>query len=59
MIKLQELKPKFKAPRHENLRELLRYAAKEYGSDTAFIVKHKTARKCPMNTFPSKHSGTA
>ena len=45
MIKLQELKPKFKAPRHENLRELLRYAAKEYGSDTAFIVKHKNGKE--------------
>ena len=45
MIKLQELKPKFKAPRHENLRELLRYATKEYGSDTAFIVKHKNGKE--------------
>ena len=45
MIKLQELKPKFKAVRHENLRELLRFAAKEYGSDTAFIVKHKNGKE--------------
>lgn len=44
MIKLKELKPKFTAPRHENLRELLRYAAKTYGSDSAFIVKHKNGK---------------
>lgn len=43
-MKLKELKVRYKAPRHENLRNLLQYAASEYGNDTAFIIKHKVKK---------------
>jgi len=45
VIKLRELKPRFKAPRHKNLRDMIRYAAKEYAKDTAFIIKHKKGKE--------------
>ncbi|MBQ1216027.1 MAG: AMP-binding protein [Firmicutes bacterium] len=40
----KEVTPKFKAPYHENLRDLITYVGKEYKDDLAFIIKHKAAR---------------
>ena len=44
MIKIGELKKVFSPVRHENLRELLRYSAREFAGDDAFIVKTKKGK---------------
>ena len=45
MIRIGELKKVFSPVRHENLRELLRYSAREYAGDDAFIVKTKKGKE--------------
>lgn len=45
MKRVQELKPIFNPVLHENLRDMVNYAAMEYDQDTAFIIKHKLSRK--------------
>ncbi|MBO5666275.1 MAG: AMP-binding protein, partial [Firmicutes bacterium] len=40
----KEATPRFKAPCHENLRDLIAYVGKEYKDDLAFIIKHKAPR---------------
>lgn len=47
MKKLAELKPQFNPVFHENLRDLLNYSAKQYGEDSAFIIKHKVKGQDP------------
>lgn len=41
MKKLPELKCLYPSKLHENLREMIKYAADTYTTDTAFIIKHK------------------
>lgn len=55
MIRIGELKKVFTPVRHENLRALLRYSAKEFCGDDAFIIKTKKEKKSPMSTFLSLH----
>ena len=45
MIRIGELKKVFSPVRHENLRELLRYSAREFADDDAFIVKTKKGKE--------------
>ena len=45
MIKVKELKPIFDPVLHQNLRDLVNYAAMAYDEDTAFIIKHKLSKK--------------
>ncbi len=45
MKKLQELKLRFDAPRHRDLRELIRYAANQYSDAPAYIIKHKKGKE--------------
>lgn len=45
MIKVQELKPIFTPVLHENLRDMVNYAAMAYDQDVAFILKHKLSKK--------------
>ena len=45
MIKVKELKPIFTPVLHENLRDMVNYAAMAYDQDVAFILKHKLSKK--------------
>ncbi len=45
MIRIGELKKVFTPVRHENLRALLRYSAKEFCGDDAFIIKTKKGKE--------------
>lgn len=45
MKKINSLKQRFDAVFHENLRDMMNYAAKEYRGDTAFIIKHKEKKE--------------
>lgn len=42
-IQVKQLKPVYPAEEHENVRDLLDYAAATYGDDAAFILKEKPA----------------
>ena len=42
-IQVKQLKPVYPAKEHENVRDLLDYAAMTYGDDSAFILKEKPA----------------
>lgn len=41
MKQIKELKTRFQHVFHENLRDMMNYAATTYNQDTAFIIKHK------------------
>ena len=45
MIRIGELKKVFTPVRHENLRALLQYSAREFAGDDAFIIKTKRGYK--------------
>ena len=44
-IKIEKLRPLYKATEHRSFRDLLNYAAETYGDKTAFIIKTKMARR--------------
>ena len=48
MKKLAEMKCLYPAKFHENLRAMVNYAAETYGTDTAFIIKHKVKGADPV-----------
>ena len=45
MIRIGELKKVFTPVRHENLRALLQYSAREFAGDDAFIIKTKRGKE--------------
>lgn len=45
MKKIAELKRRFQPAFHENLRDMMNYAAENYRGDTAFIIKHKVKKE--------------
>ncbi len=45
MKQIQELKQRFQHVFHENLRDMMNYAATQYKGDTAFIIKHKDKKE--------------
>ena len=53
MKKLPELKCLYPAKLHENLREMIKYAAETYTTDTAFIIKHKEKGAEPTYEYKS------
>lgn len=45
MKQIKELKTRFKHVFHENLRDMMNYAAETYKKDSAFIIKHKDKKE--------------
>ncbi|MBR5229848.1 MAG: AMP-binding protein [Firmicutes bacterium] len=48
MKKLAELNSLYPAKLHDNLRDMIKYAAETYADDTAFIIKHKIKGEDPV-----------
>lgn len=52
MKKIDALKQRFQSAFHENLRDMMNYAADTYKGDTAFIVKHKQKKEVSYEYIP-------
>lgn len=52
MKKIDSLKQRFQPAFHENLRDMMNYAADTYKGDTAFIIKHKQKKEISYEYIP-------
>ena len=52
MKKIDALKQRFQPAFHENLRDMMNYAADTYKGDTAFIIKHKQKKEISYEYIP-------
>lgn len=52
MKKIDALKQRFQPAFHENLRDMMNYAADTYKGDTAFIIKHKQKKEVSYEYIP-------